>query len=112
MFKSKSFLLKQIVILFSLLILVGCDSNEKNPVIQKKLDKYFDYGSNINVEREIRLKYIDSARILIQESNTNDSIQIRNYFKVANRYFGILEYEKYKLITEEILKISKSKNQK
>lgn len=101
--------MKQVVFLFSLFILFGCNSNENKPVIQKKLDKYFDYGSNTSLDREVRLIYIDSAKNLIQKTQTRDSIQIKNYFKVANRYFGILEYEKYKLVTDEILKISESK---
>jgi len=102
--------LKQVVFLLGIFILFGCNSNENKPIIQKKLDKYFDYGSNTNFEREIRLIYIDSARNLIQKSSNNDSIQIKNYFKVANRYFGILEYEKYKELTSRILEISKLNN--
>lgn len=101
--------MKQVVFLFSLFILFGCNSNEKESVIHKNLNRYFDYGSNTDLDREVRLKYIDSAIILIQKTPEKDSIQIKNYFKVANRYFGILEYEKYKLVTKEILKISESK---
>ena len=91
-------------LLLSLIVLVGCNSNEKNPVIQKKLDAYFENSSNVNLDKEIRLKYIDSAENIIQETNENDSIKIKNYFKIANRYFMVLEYEKYKEKTKEILK--------
>jgi signal transduction histidine kinase len=87
---------------------VGCNSNEKNPVIQKKLDAYFENSSNVNLDKEIRLKYIDSARNAIQKASDNDSIKIKNYFKIANRYFVLLEYEKYKEITNTILEISTS----
>jgi len=87
---------------------VGCNSNEKNPVIQKKLDAYFENSSNVNLDKEIRLKYIDSAENVIHEVSENDSIKIKNYFKVANRYFMLLEYEKYKETTNTILEISKS----
>ena len=58
--------MKQIICLFSFLFLIGCNSNEKNPVIQKKLDIYFENSSNVNLDKENRLKYIDSAKILFK----------------------------------------------
>ena len=102
--------MKQIIILFGFIFLVGCNSNEKSPVIQKKLDYYFENSSKANLDKEIRLKYIDSAKNIIQEASENDSIKIKNYFKLANRYFILLEYEKYKETTNKILNISKSNN--
>ena len=87
---------------------MGCNSNENNPVIQKKLDAYFENSSNVNLDKEIRLKYIDSAKNAIQKASDNDSIKIKNYFKLANRYFILLEYEKYKETTNTILEISTS----
>lgn len=102
--------MKQIIILFGLIFLVGCNSNEKDPVIRKKLDAYFENSSNVNLNKEIRLKYIDSAKNIIQEASENDSIKIKNYFKLANRYFILLEYDKYKETTNKILDISKSIN--
>ena len=102
--------MKQIIILFGFIFLVGCNSNEKNPVIQKKLDIYFENSSNVNLDKEIRLKYIDSAKNIIQEASENDSIKIKNYFKLANRYFILLEYDKYKETTTKILNISESIN--
>lgn len=87
---------------------MGCNSNENNPVIQKKLDAYFENSSNVNLGKEIRLKYIDSAKNAIQKASDNDSIKIKNYFKLANRYFILLEYEKYKETTNTILEISTS----
>ena len=102
--------MKQIIILFGLIFLVGCNSNEKNPVIRKKLDAYFENSSNVNLDKEIRLKYIDSAKNIIQEASENDSIKIKNYFKLANRYFILLEYDKYKETTTKILDISESIN--
>lgn len=100
--------MKQIIILFSFLFLVGCNSNEKKPIIQKNLDTYFENSSNINLDKDIRLKYIDSAETIIKNSNVNDSLKVKNYFKVANRYFALLEYNNYKVVTNKILKISES----
>ena len=54
------------------------------------------------------MKFIDSAEQLIENSNYSDSLKIKNYFKIANRYFGVLESEKYKEITNKVLEISKS----
>ena len=102
--------MKQIIILFGFIFLVGCNSNEKSPVIQKKLDYYFENSSKANLDKEIRLKYIDSAENVIQNASENDSIKIKNYFKIANRYFTLLEYEKYKQTTNTILDISESIN--
>ena len=102
--------MKQIIVLFGFIFLVGCNSKEENPVIQKKLDAYFENSSNVNLNKEIRLKYIDSAKNIIHEASKNDSIKIKNYFKLANRYFILLEYEKYKETTSKILEISKSIN--
>jgi TolA-binding protein len=102
--------LKQIIILVGFIFLVGCNSNEKNSVIQKKLDSYFEKSSKVNLDKDIRLNYIDSANNIIQEASENDSIKIKNYFKLANRYFILLEYEKYKKTTNKILDFSKSIN--
>lgn len=102
--------MKQIIILFGFIFLVGCNSNEQSPVIRKQLDAYFENSSNVNLDKEVRLKYIDSAKNIIQEASENDSIKIKNYFKLANRYFILLEYEKYKETTNKILNISKSIN--
>lgn len=94
----------------SLLFLVGCDSTENEPILQKKLNEYFEKSSNVTIEKRDRLQYIDSAINIIDQSNFNDSIKIKDYFKAANRYFGLLEYEKYKKITHKILQISISNN--
>lgn len=102
--------MKQIIILFSFLFLVGCESNENEPVFQKKLESYFDKSSDVNLEKQVRLKFIDSAEQIIQTANFNDSIAIKNYFKVANRYFILLEYEKYKETTNKILQVSEAIN--
>ena len=74
------------------------------------MDAYFENSSNVNLDKEIRLKYIDSAKNIIQEASENDSIKIKNYFKLANRYFILLEYDKYKETTTKILDISESIN--
>lgn len=100
--------MKQIIIVIGFLFLVGCNSNENSPVVLKKLDTYFENSSNVSLDKEIRLKYIDSAKNIIQQVSENDSIKIKNYFKLANRYFTLLEYEQYKETTNKILDLSES----
>ena len=91
------------------LFFIGCNNDEKKSFSQNKLDVYFEQGSNANLLKEKRLKYLDSANIIINNIIDKDSLKIKNYFKVANRYFMLLEYDKYKITTEKILEISKSR---
>lgn len=98
--------MKQIIFLFSFFFLVGCNSNEELSSVQTKLDFYFEKSSDVNQDNEMRLKFLDSANVLIP--NGNDSIKTKNYFKLANRYFTLLEYEKYKETTNKVLKLSEA----
>ena len=91
--------MKQIIILFGFIFLVGCNSNEKNPVIQKKLDAYFENSSNVNLDKEIRLKYIDSAKNIIHKASENDSIKIKNNYAISLTP----EYKDFKTLWKLIL---------
>lgn len=102
--------MKYLLILFGFSLLIGCNSKEKKPDIQKKLDFYYEKSSDVNLTKTSRLKFIDSIEQLVASSNHEDSTKIKNYFKIANRYFGVLEYEKYRDISNKILEISKSNN--
>lgn len=102
--------MKQILILCSFLFLVGCSSDENKGGIQKKLDYYFEKSSDVNLDTRKRLKFVDSAEIIVKKISDSDSLKIKNYFKAANRYFILLEYEKYKEISKKILKIAESNN--
>lgn len=102
--------MKYLLILFGFSLLIGCNSKEKKPDIQKKLDFYYEKSSDVNLTKTSRLKFIDSIEQLVASSDYEDSTKIKNYFKIANRYFGVLEYEKYRDISNKILEISKSNN--
>lgn len=102
--------MKHFIILFGFFFLIGCNSKENKPSIQKKLDLYYEKSADVNLDKASRLKFIDSIEVLVESSDEKDSIKIKNYFKIANRYFGVLEYEKYKDITNKILQISKPNN--
>jgi hypothetical protein len=73
-------------------VLVGCISNEKDAGVQKKLAVYFEMSSNVNLDKNIRMKYIDSANSIIESNVKEDSSKIKNYFKVANRVFMMMEF--------------------
>lgn len=98
--------LKQIITFLTIFLLIGCTTRDKDNVDQLKLDAYLSQSSNVNLDKDIRLKNLDSVLILLGEKNYNDSLRLKNYFKVANRYFVLLEYQKYKDITKKILDIS------
>ena len=100
--------MKQIIILFSLFFLVGCNPIEDKSVVKDKLDLYFEKSSDINLNNEIKLKFTDSAKVLMQEFKSFDSLAMKNYFKLANRYFTLHDYDNYKVTTDKILKISQS----
>lgn len=99
--------MKKAFVLIFFIFLVGCESSKNDSSVeQKKINVFFEKSSDVNFEKEIRLKYIDSALNIIQNTRNIDSITIKNYFKVANRFFILLEYEKYKETTNNILKIA------
>lgn len=102
--------MKQFVVLFFLLFFIGCTSDEEMAISKNKLIIYFDRASDANFSNEERLKYIDSANLIVEKFSNKDSLKAKNYFKVANRYFMLLEYEKYRDVTKKILTISESQN--
>lgn len=102
--------MRKLLLLFGCVVLVGCISNEKEAGVQKKLAVYFEMSANVNLDKNIRMKYIDSANAIIEKNITEDSLKIKNYFKIANRVFMMMEYEQYKNISHKIIKIAKAKN--
>ncbi|MFD2908485.1 tetratricopeptide repeat protein [Flavobacterium ardleyense] len=100
--------MKQIIIIFSIFLLLGCKPEEDKSVSQEKLDLYFDKGADVNLSNIERLSFVDSAAVFIENIYGNDSLKTDNYFKIANRYFSLLEYEKYKTITDKVLKFTQS----
>lgn len=100
---------KFILILLFFVTFVGCNSSEEDTYTNSKLDYYFDSAYDSNIPKEKRISQLDSAIEIVEKNSLNDSILFKNYFKVANRYFSLLEYEKYKTISKKILKLSLDK---
>lgn len=92
------------------MLFIGCKSDADMSISNKKLDFYFNEAYNANFSNQKRLKYADSALNIVEKQNKTDTLKTKNYFKVANRYFMLLEYEKYKEVTKRILKISQLEN--
>ncbi len=102
--------MKQFIVVVLVILLIGCTSDADKSVSNKKLDFYFNEAYNTNFSNQQRLKYVDSALIMVEKQNNEDTLKTKNYFKVANRYFMLLEYEKYKEVTKKILTKSELDN--
>ena len=74
-----------------------------------KLDYHFNEVYNNELTKEQKFQHLDSAQILVDSQNDKDSLKVKNLFKIANRYFQLLEYKKYKDVTERIYRLGKSK---
>lgn len=87
-------------------LFIGCNSDVDKSFSNEKLEFYFNEAYNTNLSNQKREKYVDSALKIVEKQNDKDTLKTKNYFKVANRYFMLLEYEKYKQVTKKILSIS------
>jgi len=102
--------LKQFIVVVLCILLIGCNSDADKSFSNEKIDFYFNEAYNTNLSNQQRLKYVDSALIMVEKQNNNDTLKTKNYFKVANRYFMLLEYQKYKEVTKKILTKSEFEN--
>ncbi|WP_333807654.1 ATP-binding protein [Flavobacterium sp.] len=98
--------MKQIIIVVLVFLFIGCNSDVDKSFSNEKLEFYFNEAYNTNLSNQKREKYVDSALKIVEKQNDKDTLKTKNYFKVANRYFMLLEYEKYKQVTKKILSIS------
>lgn len=102
--------MKQFIVVVLCILLIGCNSDADKSFSNEKIDFYFNEAYNTNLSNQQRLKYVDSALIMVEKQNNNDTLKTKNYFKVANRYFMLLEYQKYKEVTKKILTKSEFEN--
>jgi signal transduction histidine kinase len=90
-----------------LLFICACTKNKIVTHIKNKeqdsLKIYFDEANNYDLTLKKRENSINKALQIIQSQN-NDSLQIDNLFKVANRFYNIENWDKYKKLTCLILK--------
>lgn len=74
------------------------------------MNTYFEEAYNLDLSLENRIKNADSAYALLENLPKEDSIKLKNVFKVANRYYNLFEYDKYLEVSKEAYKISKTIN--
>lgn len=86
-------------------MLFSC-SKQKEDLPTNNLETHFDEAYNLELSKEQRIKHIDSALNIVNQQSEKDSLKIKNTFKVANRYYALLEYEKYFKVSQEVLSLA------
>lgn len=92
------------------LLIVSCTRNDSSSYSNDKLDNYFEQAYNWDLGRKNQMKYIDSARTIVDQIPNNDSLKIKNVFKIANRYYTLKEFEGYYKYTKIAEQLAQSKN--
>lgn len=95
-----------------LLIFVSCsddNSTSLEKVNNDNLSFYFDKANQETLNFETRYIAADSIKKIVS-SRPNDSLNRKNYFKLANRYFNMNAMDDYKKTTEIIISNSKKAN--
>ena len=88
-----------------IIIFISCNKNEDN-FRDDKIDYHFEEVYNGSLNKETKLKHLDSASYIVSKQKDTDSIKIKNTFKIANRYYTLLEYQKYFQVSKEALNLS------
>lgn len=92
-------------LLISLLCFVSC--NDDNNIFVEKINDdslnfYFDKANDERLDFKSRHNAADSIKKIIS-IQPNDSLNRKNYFKLANRYFNMNAMDDYRITTELIL---------
>lgn len=101
-------ILRTILFLFCIL-LVSCKDNDTtsiDSVSNDSLDFYFEKANDESLDFQSRHNAADSIKKIIS-SQPNDSLNRKNYFKLANRYFNMSAVDDYKETTKIIIDNSK-----
>lgn len=93
----------------TLLLFISCNRKDDNIIINNKLENHFDEAYNLDLSVEERIKHVDSAYNLVDSQSQRDSLKLRNIFKTANRYYALLQYDKYFVVSKKALELSKEK---
>lgn len=93
----------------TLLLFISCNRKDDNIIFNNKLESHFDEAYNLDLSVEERIKHVDSAYNLVDSQSQSDSLKLRNIFKTANRYYALLQYDKYFVVSKKALELSKEK---
>ncbi len=96
---------KILFILFTCILFFGCEkSTEKNEIeLYNKIDTLLVKANNDLLDKKLRLIFTDSVYSLLKGIKS-DSLYKHYEFKVANRYYNLNLFEKYKNTTLRIQK--------
>ncbi len=100
--------MKKLSIILVFLIIFSCKEknlNQSNHTNKDSLSIYLDLANNDSLSQDLRRKFTFKAISIIEKSKI-DSTLIKNYFKVANRFYNIGDYENYKKISKKNLQFS------
>ena len=109
--RLNSHFLKTFYFFFLIIILFFVSCNDENSVSLEKINNdslkfYFDKANDERLDFKSRHNAADSIKNIIS-IQTNDSLNRKNYFKLANRYFNMNAMDDYKKTTEIIIQILK-----
>ncbi len=88
------------------ILLFGCNQGEEKVYDQSKLESYFNKIDDNSLQKNVKIEYLDSAKVIIESFSETDSLKIKNYFKIANRFFRLQDYKSYFETTKKVLKLS------
>lgn len=102
-------LLKFLLLVFISLIIYGCIDDEAQltqNINADSLSFYFEKANDESLDYQNRHSSADTILAIISKQ-VNDSLNRKNYFKLANRYFNMNAMDDYKKTTEIIISNSK-----
>ena len=102
-------LIKFFLLLFINLIIYSCVDDEaqlKENINSDSLSFYFEKANDESLDFKNRHSSADTILAIISKQ-ANDSLNRKNYFKLANRYFNMNAMVDYKKTTEIIISNSK-----
>jgi len=89
-----------ILILLTYLLFFGCkkDSKDYQLELQTKIDTLLAKSNNYSLDKDRRLVFADSVSFYLKDVES-DSLKKHYTFKLANRYYNLRLFEKFKKIT-------------
>ena len=106
------FLKKSLLLFFIMLVFVSCEQKETLTIEHlndENLVFYFEKANDESLDFKNRHNSADSIKKIISQE-TNDSINRKNYFKLANRYFNMNAMDEYRETTKTIIQNSQKAN--
>ena len=95
--------------MFLLLTIIGCTKkNAVNALTTSKEDSlstYLTKANDFSTSTKKRREYIQKAFTIVIEQES-DSLQITNLFRIANRYYNLNDWKKYREIAQFVLEKS------